>query len=170
MIRGPRAAGAIALLIAGAILACGPAPAPTPVSSVSAEPAATPGTPVSAQNLTGTWLFGTQNEPSPGPVLGCYAFKLWKLEQTGSAVTGDVLACIGPCSAYTEGTQGVNTGGHLTLTGNERPSPSASPAPVTYDLTFDARTGHLTGTRNGAPFWAAPFVQRPRSECGPAPL
>jgi hypothetical protein len=165
-----RALGSLLVLLLGAAaVACGPA-ATRPVTPVSASPIATPSVAVSASDLSGSWVFGSTDEPPAGPVLGCYPFKLWNLQQTGTAVTGDVQACIGPCAAYTEGTRGTNAQGRLTLTGTEKPSPDASPAPVTYDLTFQPGSGHLTGTRNGAPFWAAPFVQKPREGCGPAPL
>ncbi|MBU6429601.1 MAG: hypothetical protein KGR26_11355, partial [Cyanobacteria bacterium REEB65] len=100
---------------------------------------------------------------------GCYPFKIWNLTQNGDAVHGSVLACVGPCSAFTEETDGIDASGSLTLSGEAKDNPAASGSAVTYSLSFGTQSQHLVGTRNGQPFWAAPFIQKPASMCGPAP-
>ncbi len=136
----------------------------------SPSPTAKPSSSVSAADLTGQWIFGAIEEPPAGPVLGCYPFKLWNLAQTGSALHGSVLACVGPCSAFTEETDGQNSSGSITLSGLARDYPAASGSAVSYALQFNPSTQHLAGVRNDQPFWAAPFIQKPASLCGPAPL
>jgi hypothetical protein len=54
--------------------------------------------------------------------------------------------------------------------GQTQPTPGPSPTsePVTYVLTYNPATRHLTGTRNGKPFWAVPLdVSGPPPSCGP---
>ena len=138
---------------------------PGPSPSATITPTAT----VSAADLTGQWLFGSSDEPSPGPVLACYPFKVWNLTQTGTKLHGSVLACMGPCSAFTEETDGTNASGSVTLTGIAKDDPTATGSPVAYSLQFDPATQHLVGTRNAQSFWAAPFIPKPASICGPGP-
>ncbi|HEY9722084.1 MAG TPA: hypothetical protein V6D47_08720 [Oscillatoriaceae cyanobacterium] len=137
-----------------------PGPVPTPEPSVT----------VSAQDLSGQWVFGSANEPSPGPVVACNPFKIWNLTQTGSQLKGSVNACLGPCAAFTEETTGANDAGQVALSGESADTPTGPRQPVTYQLHFDAATQHLIGTRNGQPFWAAPFVKQTSPTCGPAPV
>lgn len=157
-------------LVACTSLTVAGAPAPTPSgASPSPTPSPAPSTSITADNLTGAWVFGSDNEPPAGPVVACYPFKIWNLAQTGEQLKGSVLACVGPCMAFTEEVQGTNHSGQVQLTGEAAESPSAAHTPVTYDLHFDATSRHLVGTRNGQPFWAAPFTKQ-ASGCGPAPL
>ncbi len=142
-----------------------PTPSPATVVSVWSPTAS-----VTATNLTGPWLFGQSSEPSPGPVLACNPFEVWDLTQTGTTLHGSVLACMGPCSAFTEETAGTNASGSVTLTGTAKTDPTATGSPVTYSLQFNPATQHLVGTRNSQPFWAAPFIPKPASVCGPAPV
>lgn len=163
----------LATLMVGVLGACGPGSGivgPGPSPSTSSVPSAPPSTSVTAEDLSGAWVFGEAAEPSAGPVVGCYPFKIWNLTQSGTRLTGSVNACIGPCAAFTEETQGTNQNGQVALSGEQADSPQGARTPVTYQLTFDARTKHLTGTRNGKPFWAAPFIQKSPEACGPAPL
>ena len=53
---------------------------------------------------------------------------------------------------------------------NATPPPGGTHTPVEYDLRLDAKSGHLVGTRNGKPFWAArvSFVPR-KTPCPPPP-
>jgi hypothetical protein len=156
-----RRAAAVLLLLVSACTG-------TPGTGPSPAPTATAGTPApTAADLTGRWLVGTAGEPPAGPVAQCQASTVWNLVQTGEAVKGDVDYCAGPCLADTEGTTGTNRAGRVVLSGTYRGG--GSPEPVAYDLTFDAASGHLRGTRNGAPFWAAPYRQL-TDGCGPVVL
>ena len=62
-----------------------------------------------------------------------------------------------------ESADGTLAGDTLTLNGQTTASPSTGligmpkPEPLTYVLKLDPTSGHLTGTRNDQPFWAAPF-------------
>lgn len=134
-----------------------------PTPAVSASPR-----PVTAKDLSGRWVFGTQDEPSPGPVLGCYPSSLWVLTQNGETLTGGMTTCVGPCGYAYEDFTGSNHDGTVSIIATVHQQPDVPPSTASYSLTFDARTQHLVGTRNGAPFWAAPFA--PRGDCGPAPL
>jgi len=74
-----------------------------------------------------------------------------------------------PLRAMQEQVSGTAGGTSIRLAGSFRANPGADFEDVAYDLTFDSRTQHLTGTRNGQPFWAAPFIQKgPGEGCGPA--
>src|SRR5207248_3081838 len=84
------------------------------------------------------------------------------------------------CPIHEESGSGTNQDGQLTLEASEAtgvtpcaeepagaaatPSPTPTPAPtsvqVRYALRFDPATQHLTGTKNGQPFWAVPVVFR----------
>jgi hypothetical protein len=120
-------------------------------------------------NLTGAWVFGETNEPAAGPVVSCNPFRLWNLVQVGSNVKASVEACLGPCGAYQEPSQGTNQSGNLHLVGSSSESPMSSPTPVTYEVSYNVVTQHLVGVRNGKTFWAAPFIQQ-TSGCGPRPM
>jgi hypothetical protein len=148
-------------LLGACTVAVSPAPGPSPSPTASS--------PVTAANVSGAWVFGDANEPPTGPVVTCNPFRLWNLTQDGTNVKGSVEACIGPCAAFTEEVTGTNVGGTLQLSGEAAESPSAQHTPVRYTLRFDAASQHLVGTRNGQPFWAAPFIQQTTS-CGPRPL
>jgi hypothetical protein len=144
-------------------------PGPSPGVTASPSPSPAPSSPVTAESVSGSWVFGDANEPPAGPVVACNPFRLWNLTQDGTNVKGSVLACIGPCAAFTEEVTGTNVDGLLQLSGEAAESPSAQHVPVRYTLRFDAASQHLVGTRNGQPFWAAPFIQQ-ATGCGPRPL
>jgi hypothetical protein len=139
----------------------------TPLPSPSATPIPS-SAPITAANLSGNWIFGSANEPARGPVSTCNPFQLWQLSQNNSTLSGNVESCLGPCAAFTEKVSGTNQNGQVQLSGEGKTSFDASPTPVNYQLVFNAQTQHLTGTRNGQPFWAAPYVTPP--SCGPQPL
>src|SRR2546423_1260718 len=93
----------LVLVLGVALLgACGslnitlPLPDGLPSSAPSASPSPTPSSPVTATNLTGAWIFGSDQEPPAGPVVECNPFKLWNLTQTGDQLKGSVEACLGP--------------------------------------------------------------------------
>lgn len=142
-------------------------PAPGPSGSPSGAPTPSP-RPVTAQDLSGQWVYGTAQEPSPGPVLGCYPSSLWNLTQQGATLSGGMTTCVGPCGYAHEDFMGTNHDGTVSITAKVYQQPDVPPATASYSLAFDPRTQHLVGTRNGEPFWAAPFVQK--TDCGPAPL
>ncbi|HEY9854896.1 MAG TPA: hypothetical protein V6D05_04100 [Stenomitos sp.] len=135
---------------------------PTP----SVPPPSAP--PITAENLTGQWVYGTTNEPSPGPVAGCYPWSLWILAQSGPTISGGMTTCVGPCGYAHEDFTGTNSVGTVSITAMVYQQPGVPPSTASYSLVFDPRTQHLVGTRNGEPFWAAPFMQK--NDCGPAPL
>ena len=127
--------------------------------------------PVSVDNVTSGWLIGSVDEPAAGPVAGCYPREVWQLEQKGEQVTATLDRCVGPCEPSPESAQGTNRAGRLQLEGTYQLAGSNQPPErVVYDLTYNPQTRHLTGTRNGRPFWAAPFVRKSSEDCGPAIL
>ena len=122
-----------------------------------------------AEDLTGAWAFGTSGEPPAGPIFGeCPPSNGLRLEEAQGQVTGEELVCGGPCYVPTT-LAGSRVGDRLTLVGTVPPPAEAAGRQVTYDLRFDAGSGHLVGTRDGAPYWAAPYV-RLAGEDPPCPL
>ncbi len=120
-------------------------------------------------DLTGNWAFGSTGEPPAGPVFGeCPPGNGLRLGQTGEQVNGEELVCGGPCYVPTE-LAGTYRDGALALVGVAPPPAEDAGRRITYALRFEARTGHLVGTRDGAPYWAAPFV-RVDVENAPCPL
>jgi hypothetical protein len=118
----------------------------------------------------------------------------WDLQQVGDSITFTTLPDImqgptGPnpaCPPHGEKGGGKVTSGQLTLSatatveaatcpspfyGSPSPTPAPTSIPVSYALTFEPTTQHLTGTRNGQPFWAVPLiVSGPPSSCPPMPV
>ena len=146
----------VAVLASGFLAGCAPAQsrvAPPPAPAESVTVALLP----PAVDLSGGWATGSANEPPPGPVVlhpSCtYNPPVWLLEQKGNALK----AWLFPESFN----QGVKRAGP----GPEKVAPAIgtiSGADVRIDdgtyrfeLRFDPESGHLRGTRNGAPFWAA---------------
>ena len=110
-------------------------------------------------DLSGQWTFGTSGEPPAGPVFGeCPPGSGLRLTQDGERVSGEELVCGGPCFVPTALT-GTYRAGALALTGTVPPPAEEAGREVAYALRFDAATGHLVGTRDGKPYWAAPFVR-----------
>ena len=134
--------------------ACSPPPARQPVVP---EPASeqTPLLPP-AVDLSGGWATGEGNEPPHGPVNphpSCaYNPAVWLIQQKGNALRAwafpesynqgiarrEPLARISPDS-------GSISGSDLRIVG----------ADVRIVARYDSASGHLRGTRNGKPFWAA---------------
>jgi len=144
------------------------------------------------RGLHGAWIFGAGTpEPKPGVVKrsrGCWEGGVeTTLEQKGARVTGTIRwypAAQGaePPFSIQEGEvlEGSRTGNQVNLTGTyDRRAvsqmledKSGLPAPVhaihKYLLVYNPETGHLVGTKDGKPFWAAPveWILKP---CGPPP-
>lgn len=122
-----------------------------------------------AENLTGSWAFGSTGEPPAGPVFGeCPPGNGLRLEQAGEQVNGEEMVCGGPCYVPTS-LAGTFRDGALALVGTVPAPAEDAGRRITYALRFEARTGHLVGTRDGSPYWAAPFV-RIDVENAPCPL
>jgi hypothetical protein len=143
-----RLAYVVALLLA----ACSTAPAvtgsPPPITGGQASK-------VTAADLSGDWSWGEGTpEPSPGPLVACLTGSPMTLVQQGTALTGHIDTCGGPC-LQGPALSGSNAGGKVDL--------AASGEAVS--LTFDAKSQHLVGTRNGKAFWAVPFVRSTASNC-----
>jgi hypothetical protein len=164
-----KALAIFALVLAGCTVSVVPTPgatgSPVPGSSQrpSTAPSSTPAPSASTftlDDLSGSWTFGSTAEPAAGPVtVRCigYAATTLDLRQTGTAVTGTEAVCMGPCR-LTERLTGMRGPSHLDLTG------TAPEGNVTYSLDLVASTGHLVGTRNGQPYWAARAVSPPGQE------
>jgi hypothetical protein len=116
-----------------------------------------------------------------------FNYTTWQIAQAGDVVTLTTMSdhrmgptCPQPaCPDRGTTAEGTYREGKLRLTGtyvadtkNCADYPPTAPAPmpvatneaVTFDLAYDATSGHLRGTRNGQPFWAAPI-----QEVGPPP-
>ncbi len=146
-----------AALVVGA-LACAsakrtaPAPATTPPVQDTKVELLPP-----AVDLTGGWTTGSGNEPPPGPVVhhpSCtYNPAVWIVRQSGNTLKAWVMpesfnqgiVRAGPGPAKVAGSPGTISGADVVIDdGVDR-----------YVLRYDRDSGHLRGTRNGAPFWAA---------------
>ena len=142
-------------LVAGLSCASPPAPAavPAPAPADTTAPVLLP----PAMDLTGGWATGSVNEPPAGAVVlhpACtYHPPVWIIEQSGN-----VLRTWAFPATYDQGIARRDDG-------MARVSPSLgtiSGADVViadgdtrWALRYDSLTGHLRGTRNGQPFWAA---------------
>lgn len=142
----------LAYVVAGLLAACSTAPAVT-----SSPPPITGGqvSKVSAADLSGDWSWGEGTaEPSAGPLVACLTGSPMTLVQQGTALTGHIDTCGGPCLQGAT-LSGTNQGGTVDL--------AASGEAVT--LTYDAKSQHLVGTHNGKAFWAVPFVKSAAASC-----
>jgi hypothetical protein len=144
------------MLVAGG-LACAStttrtAPAPAPPSNVAKVDLLPP-----AVDLSGGWATGSGNEPPPGPVVQhptcAYNPAVWIIEQTGNTLKAWLMpasfnqgiARRGPGPGKVVGSPGTISGADVVIDdGQDR-----------FVLRYDHESGHLRGTRNGAPFWAA---------------
>ncbi len=138
-------------------------------------------------DLAGAWAAADDKRPGPVRILDCFPNYDHYTFTRGAAGRWDVTVRQvyhgGPAliSFRAERLQGTFTGDRLRLAGEafEVLAPgvtSAMPLPepqrITYDLRRDAVTGHLVGTRGGAPFRLARLVLvKPADgkDCGPAP-
>ena len=108
-------------------------------------------------DLTGGWATGSANEPPPGPVVqhpSCaYNPPVWVIQQSGNALTAwafpesfdQGIKRAGPELARVAGSPGTISGADVRIVDSES----------RFVLRYDAASGHLRGTRNGVPFWAA---------------
>lgn len=118
-------------------------------------------------DLSGTWVFGTTGEPAAGPVFGaCGPGNGLRLTQAGDRVTGEETVCAGPCYVPTE-LEGTFRDGQLSLTGTVPEPAEDAGRRVSYALRYEPATGHMVGTRDGQPYWAAPYglVESPGEPC-----
>lgn len=161
---GGAAARALGLLALALALGCsdealGPAlPSPGPK----------PSSPVSIADLSGAWVFGDKGEPPAGPVIGCRPDQTLTIQQPGgTAVAASVSLCGGTCRT-TEKLSGQNRQGEVQLDGTYQGNLDPQPTTVRYRLTYRPETQHLVGTRDGQPFWAAPFLAESGPACPPS--
>src|SRR5687768_3341233 len=110
-----------------------------------------------ATDLSGHWVTGSDNEPPPGPVVqqpSCaYNPPVWIVQQAGNALKAwaipesfnQGIKLPGPGPERIQAVPGTISGNTVVLAGPD----------VRFILDYDAGSGHLRGTRNGAPFWAA---------------
>jgi hypothetical protein len=155
------------IALAASLFACSELPeggAAPPVGAASVAPGPAPSVAIAADRLEGTWVFGDKNEPGPGAVLGCQPNQSLILQRTASGYHGSVTTCAGPCLLL-EQVDGALAAGQLSLKGTFKGNLDPVARDVAYLLRFDAATQHLVGTRNGQPFWAAPFVSGPAEQC-----
>lgn len=128
--------------------------------------------PNTATVLAGRWVFGDKNEPPPGPVVTCAPNQVLEIVQEGPALGAGVTVCPGLCRQVEKLTGEVKEG-HVTLSGTYQGNLDLIPRNLAYDMNFNAQTEHLTGTREGTKFWAAPIAE-PAAGCPvsptPAPL
>jgi hypothetical protein len=120
-------------------------------------------------DLSGYWATGSTNEPAVPKVvlqLRCnYTPPLWTIQQRGDTVLAWALPehhaqgmmtrrQVSPVPA-----EGRIAGVDVTMRlGDTR-----------YVLRYDASSGHLRGTLNGAPFWAVRQQLERRTDCIPVP-
>ena len=110
-----------------------------------------------ATDLSGGWATGSANEPTPGPVVQhptcAHNPAVWLIQQAGNTLKawafpesfnqGIKLAEPGPRPVT--GSPGTISGVDVLIVDGES----------RFVLRYDVESGHLRGTRNGAPFWAA---------------
>ena len=107
-------------------------------------------------DLSGGWATGSANEPPAGPVRphpSCaYNPPVWIIQQKGNALEtwafpesyNQGIARVEPMQK-TPAIRGTISGADVRI----------GDADVRLILRYDETSGHLRGTRNGAPFWAA---------------
>ena len=135
----------------------------------SPRPEPLPSSPVSMADLSGRW-FGSSVEEAPGPLSICNLSPKYLLElnQDGQVLKGKlVLTGFEGRGVFRnpEALQGTVDDGLIKLTGVE----DAPEGPITreYELTYHTQTQHLSGLRDGRPFWLVPVVTP--STCPPLP-
>ena len=134
------------------------APAPPPASlPVSNPDTARVELLAPVTDLSGGWATGSANEPPPGPVVqhpSCaYNPPVWIIEQAGNKLKAwafpesfnQGIVRAGPGPMRVAGAPGTISGADVLIADGES----------RFVLRYDADSGHLRGTRNGVPFWAA---------------
>jgi hypothetical protein len=111
-----------------------------------------------AVDLSGGWATGSANEPPAGPVVqhpSCaYNPAVWIVQQSGNTLKTWAFP-----ESFNQGIKRAEPGPERVV-----PSPGTisgaevliADAETRLVLRYDAASGHLRGTRNGKPFWAAP--------------
>lgn len=120
-------------------------------------------------DLTGTWATGSTAEPSAERIVlhvPCnYTPPLWILEQSGDTVRAWAMPA--------RQAQGIATHQSVSTTPIEgRVSGmllTMGPIGARYVVRYDPTSGHLRGTLNGAPFWAARQELVRPDHCLPVP-
>lgn len=148
----------IALVAVCALAACSrpgsaaPGAPPVRVASAPSVPFLPPGT-----DLTGTWASDSTAEPAIATITvypGCaYNPAVWIIKQTGNTIEAwafaasynQGIATKGPGPARVAASPGQISGLDVTIDDGQ----------YRYLLRYDVLSGHLRGTRNGRPFWAA---------------
>lgn len=107
-------------------------------------------------DLSGAWATGTTNEPPPGPVNDhpscAHNPAVWIIEQKGNALRtwafpesfNQGIARRDPVQRM-HAIPGTISGAAVAIRSDD----------VRMALQYDSASGHLRGTRNGNPFWAA---------------
>ena len=159
IVAGPMRIWIATALVAGA-LACGSATSRTAPVPATKPPEDRPKPELlpPVVDLSGGWTTGSDNEPPPGPVVrrpSCtYNPPVWIIEQSGNTLKAwampesfnQGIKRAGPERARAAGSNGTISGAEVVIDdGEDR-----------FILRYDRESGHLRGTRNGAPFWAAP--------------
>src|SRR5688500_16176709 len=137
------------------------------VEPAAAAPQPEPATLVApVVDLSGGWATGSANEPPPGPVVlhpSCaHNPAVWIIQQQGNSLKSwampesfnQGIKRAGPGSERVAAVSGTISGADVLI----------GDADVRFVLHYDAESGHLRGTRNGAPFWAA-RQQIVKTEC-----
>lgn len=146
----------------------GAAPGSSTVGTAPASPLPSVTSPVTADNLSGKWIFGSRNEPPAGPVAACSQDQVMSILDQGGTVAGAIALCGSSGCDKEENFSGSNNNGQVVLQGAFIGNMGSDTTAVDYTLTFNPKTQHLVGTRSGQPFWAAPWVV-PRSGCAASP-
>lgn len=152
-----------------------PSPIPTPTPTVRPSP-------VSATNLTSVWVLGYpphEQEPSAGPLPDCKnGARVVVLGQEGNTLSGNENRYGDlPCDFAARIFHGTNVNGKITLESKQFSPLSGTTFISNYDLTFDPKSEHLTGTvtdstgaTKAAPVWlaqlACPWPLPSQMKCG----
>lgn len=145
-----------ALLALVSINACASSPRLQPAAPVAPADTVAIELRAPATDLSGGWATGSANEPTAGPVRqqpSCaYNPPVWIIQQKGNGLeTYDFPESFNQGIARKEPVQrtpairGTISGADVVIAGDG----------IRFVLRYDAESGHLRGTRNGAPFWAA---------------
>jgi hypothetical protein len=147
----------LAVLAMGILVACASAnsgiapalPAPRDSGHVALSPPAV--------DLSGSWATGSGSAPPAGPVVehpSCaYNPATWIIQQTGNTLKAwsfpesfnQGVARAGPGPEKVAAAPGTISGTDVRI----------DDGTVRLLLSYDPESGHLLGTRDGAPFWAA---------------
>ena len=119
---------------------------------------------------TGRWSTGTTDEPTAAKIVLQPPCRItpgaWILQQSGDTIQAWSIPesyaqgiSRGPAGPATEPSRGRISGLNVII----------SDAQSRYELRYDASSGHLRGTKNGAPFWAVRQEIVRVEDCPPVP-